>query len=321
MIKRTLEISSAPARLSVRHRQLVIARDGAEPVTAPIEDIGLLIIDQQATSYSHNALTTLAEAGAAVALCGANHLPAALVIPVVGNALQAERQRAQIAATKPLAKQLWRRLVAAKLARQADTLEGAGSDGVDLRAMARRVRSGDPENLEAQGAQRYWPRLFGKSFRRDPQGDPPNHLLNYGYAVIRAAAARALVGAGLLPAFGIQHSNRGNPFALADDLIEPFRPFVDAVVVEMVRAGLDQGELDRERKAPLLALLNRRVAIGGTTTPLSLAFGRVATSLAESFLNKSPRLILPERLLSEDEERAAAGLPAAPRAIHAAADP
>lgn len=319
MIRRTLEISSASTRLSVRHRQLVIARDGSEPVTTPIEDIGLIIIDQPVTSYTHGTLTALAEAGAAVALCGANHLPAAFVLPVVGNTLQAERQRAQIGATKPLVKQLWRRLVAAKLSRQADTLDGAGADGNDLRAMARRVRSGDPENLEAQGAQRYWPRLLGRKFRRDPQGEPPNHLLNYGYAVIRAAAARALVGAGLLPAFGVQHSNRGNPFALADDLIEPFRPFVDAVVVEMMRAGLGQGDLDRERKAPLLALLNRRVAIAGATTPISLAFGRAAASLAESFLKGSPHLTLPERLLSEDEERAAAGL--ATDSAHAAADP
>jgi CRISPR-associated protein Cas1 len=174
MIKRTIEISSGPARLSIRNRQLVIERNGCDPATVPPEDIGLLLIDHPAVSYTHAVFTTLCEHGAAIVLCGGAHLPAALVMPLAANTVQTERFRAQIEAPAPLRKQLWRQAVACKIAQQGAVLEAVTGSDAGLRAMARRVRSGDAGNLEAQAAQRYWPRLLGPGFRRARDGDPPS---------------------------------------------------------------------------------------------------------------------------------------------------
>ena len=292
-MSRTVAISS-PARLSLRHRQLVVARaDGSAP-TVPVEDLSLLVVDHPQVTYTHALLAALAEAKVAIVLCGPDHMPAGVVLPYAANALAGERLRAQLACPRPLAKRLWQAIVACKLRRQADLLRRAIGQDAGLEAMAGRVRSGDPENLEAQGAQRYWPRLFGPEFRRDRAGAPPNPLLNYGYAVLRAATARAVVGAGLLAGVGLFHTNRGDAFALASDLMEPFRPFVDGVVWEMARAGLAEGALDRLRKAHLLGVLNLAVGMDGQAMPLGLALHRAAASLAASFAARHVLLRLPE---------------------------
>lgn len=294
MSARTVEISAAPARLSLRHRQLVARREDGTERTTPIEDLALLVVDHPQVTYSHALLAALAEAKVATVLCGADHMPAGVLLPYAANALAGERLRAQLEAPRPLGKRLWQAMVACKLRRQADLLVRAtGSDG-GLAAMAGRVRSGDPGNLEAQGAQRYWPRLLGPAFRRDRAGQPPNNLLNYGYAVLRAATARAVVGAGLLAGVGLFHRNRGDAFALASDLMEPFRPFVDGVVWELAQAGMAAEALDRARKAHLLGVLNLGVAIGGQALPLGLALHRAAASLAESFAARKVLLRLPE---------------------------
>jgi CRISPR-associated protein Cas1 len=298
---RTIEITS-PARLNLRHRQLVIARDDGSAPSVPIEDLGLLVVDNPQVTYTHTLLAALAEAKVALVICGPDHLPASVALPYGGHTLAGERLRAQLDCPRPLAKRLWQAIVACKLRRQADLLSRATGQDAGLRAMAGRVRSGDPQNLEAQGAQRYWPRLLGPDFRRDRAGSAPNHLLNYGYAVLRAATARAIVGAGLLAGLGIFHSNRGDAFALASDLMEPFRPFLDGIVWELTTAGLAIGELDRARKAHLLAVLNLGVAIDRQAMPLSLALERAATSLAESFAERRNLLRLPD---------GAAGLPLA----------
>jgi CRISPR-associated protein Cas1 len=293
MSTRTVEISS-PARLSLRHRQLVVAReDGAEP-TVPIEDLALLVVDNPQVVYTHMLLAALAEAKVAVVMCGADHLPAGVLLPYAAHALAGERLRQQLACPRPLAKRLWQAIVACKLRRQADLLVRTVGHHGGLRPMANRVRSGDPENLEAQAAQRYWPLLFGPAFRRERGGDSPNHLLNYGYAVLRAATARAVVGAGLLAGLGVFHANRGDAFALASDLMEPFRPFVDGIAWELWRAGMAEGELDRTRKAHLLGVLHLGVAMDGQAMPLALALQRAAASLAESFAQRKVLLRLPE---------------------------
>ena len=293
MSSRTVEITS-PARLSLKHRQLVVAREDGSTPTVPLEDLGLLIVDQPQVTYTHAVMAALAEAKVATVLCGTDHMPAAVLLPYAANALAGERLRAQLGCPKPLSKRLWQAMIACKLRRQADLLERATGTHAGLRAMADRVRSGDPENLEAQGAQRYWPRLMGEKFRRDRGGAAPNHMLNYGYAVLRAATARAVVGAGLLAGLGVFHSNRGDAFALASDLMEPFRPFVDGIVWELVQAGMDDGALDRRRKAHLLAVLNLGVAIDGQAMPLSLALHRAAATLADSFAARTLALRLPE---------------------------
>lgn len=303
MIKRTIEISSGPTRLSIRNRQLVIDREGQETATVPAEDIGLLLVDHQAVSYTHSVFTILAEMGAAVVICGGTHLPDSMLMPIAANTVQTERFSAQIAAGVPLKKQLWRQSVAAKLANQAAVLEAASGSDAGIGAMAGKVRSGDPENLEAQGARRYWPRLFGRSFRRDREGEPPNNLLNYGYMATRAAMARALCAAGLLPTLGIHHRNRYNAFCLADDLMEPYRPLVDWKVVELARERVAPRMLGREEKAHLLGLFNHGVQIGDRRTPILLALHTTAASLARSFAEQRAQLLFPEGLPSAIDEQ------------------
>lgn len=293
MSGRTVEISS-PARLSLRQRQLAIAREDGSMPAVPLEDLALLLVDNPQVTYTHALLTALAEAKVATVVCGADHMPVGLLLPYAGHVLAGERLRAQLACPRPLAKRLWQDIIACKLRRQGDLLRRVTGQDAGLHAMAARVRSGDPDNREAQGAQRYWPRLLGSGFRRERDGAAPNPLLNYGYAVLRAATARAVVGSGLLAGVGLFHANRGDAFALASDLMEPFRPFVDGVVWELHAAGLTDGELDRARKAHLLAVLNLGVAMDGQAMPLLLALQRAAASLAESFVAKRNVLRLPE---------------------------
>ncbi|HEX7389422.1 MAG TPA: type II CRISPR-associated endonuclease Cas1 [Acidiphilium sp.] len=293
MSYRTVEIGS-PARLSLRHRQMVIAREDGSAPTVPIEDLDILLLAEPRITCSGALLVSLAEAKVATIICGTDYMPTGVLLPYAGNVLSGERLRAQLACPKPLSKRLWQTIIVCKLRRQGDLLASVTGTDAGLSAMARRVRSGDPDNLEAQGAQRYWPRLLGAKFRRDRTGEPPNHLLNYGYAVLRAATARAIVSAGLQAGIGLFHANRGDAFALASDLMEPFRPFVDGVVWELSRDGAAAGDLDRTCRTHLLSILNRAVAIDGQTMPLSLALTRTATSLAESFVARKSRLKLPE---------------------------
>jgi CRISP-associated protein Cas1 len=307
MNHRTVEISS-PAHLSMRHRQLVIGRSDGSAPTVPIEDLALLVVDNPQVTYTHALLAALAEAKVATVICGADHLPNAAVLPYAAHVSAGERLRVQLACPRPLVKRLWQTVVACKLRRQADLLIRTTGGDAGLHAMAGRVRSGDPDNLEAQGAQRYWPSLLGSGFRRERSGPAPNPLLNYGYTVLRAATARALVSSGLLPGVGLFHANRGDGFALASDLMEPFRPFVDGVVWELWHAGMADDELDRTRKAHLLGVLQIGVLMDGQAMPLSLALGRAASSLAESFLERRCLLRLPG---------GAAGLPEADKAEHA----
>jgi CRISPR-associated protein Cas1 len=314
MIRKILEISSGPARLSIQNQQLVIRRDGQEPRSVPVEDIGILLIDQVAVSYTHAVFTSLAEQGATVVFCGRNHMPSSMLMPLVGNTAQTERFAAQLTAGAPLKKQLWRQVVARKLLLQAAVLRATSGNDAGLGSMGRSVRSGDSTNLEAQGARRYWPRLFGEPFRRDPEGEPPNNLLNYGYMAVRAAVARALIAAGLLPTVGIHHHNRYNAFCLADDLMEPYRPLVDFKVWQIVRQELVPPDLGREAKAHLLGLFNESVLIDGRRSPVLLAIHSSAASLARSFAERRAQVSMPATLPRDAAQKEIDGTPEAGRA-------
>jgi CRISPR-associated protein Cas1 len=309
--------------LTVRNEQLlVLAKSGvpkalpAEPegllASIPCEDIGVVMVEEQGTTYSHAALTTLLKYDAAVVICGRNHLPVGLLLPFGEHTEVVWRIHDQLAVKKPLQKQLWRQLVQAKIRAQAANLPPNSAIRSRLLGLARQVRSGDPSNVEAQAARAYWSVLFanvaqppsavvslggtgvppaGRPFHRNSDGDGLNALLNYGYAVLRAAIARAIVSAGLLPALGIHHANRSNAFCLADDLIEPLRPLVDARVRALHESG--ETELNPGSKAELLKLLTAEVRVGEQAGPLMVALHRLVASLVRCFEGNAKRLEIP----------------------------
>lgn len=294
MIKRTVEISREPAHLTVRLDQLVLQRNGQTVGSIPCEDIGVVLVDQPGTTYTHAALARLAASDAAVVICGRDHLPAAILLPLADHTEVVWRVRDQLALAKPLRKQLWRQIVTAKIRAQASNLP-AGAARTRMLELARTVRSGDPENAEAQAARAYWTAFFeGIAFRRDRFGDGPNPLLNYGYAVLRAAIARAIVAAGLIPSLGIHHSNRSNNFCLADDLIEPLRPIVDRQVKRLVLGGAK--ELDQPTKAALLQVLACDTSFADQTGPLMVSLHRMVASLVQCLRGQSKTLVFPVQI-------------------------
>jgi len=297
MIKRTVEISQQPAHLTVQLDQLLVQRNGDTVGRIPCEDLGMLLVDQPAVTYTHHALTRLMEFDAAVVVCGRNHLPAGILLPLADHSQVVWRVQLQVDVPKPLVKQLWKQLVQAKIRAQAANL-APGPARTRLLEIARHVRSGDPANAEGQAARFYWPALFSETaFRRDPDGAPPNNLLNYGYAVVRAALARAIVAAGLLPALGLKHCNRANAFCLADDLIEPLRPLVDARVREMLSQG--DRELSPGVKAKLLALLAEPVVLRNEQGPLLVNLHRFVASLVACYEGNAKQLDIPLRPIDD----------------------
>lgn len=304
MLRKTLEFATPGTRLSVANRQLVIERPNVPKTTVPIEDLGVVVVDDQQASYTQAVFIELLNAGATVMVTGRDHLPLGLMLPLDAHHIQTQRHRAQIEASEPTRKQAWRALVSAKIEQQGRVLEYFTENDAGLAAMARRVRSGDPDNLEAQAAQRYWPRLFGDTFRRDRDAGGINALLNYGYAVIRAAVARAIVAVGLIPSLGVHHRNRANPFCLADDLFEPYRPYVDLRVKLIANEGNgDKASLEvRAWRAALLSLFNETILIDDRKLPLLLAIQASATSLCEMLTANGRKLAVPDSLpLSADE--------------------
>lgn len=295
MIKRTIEISQEPAYLTVKLDQLQIRRGGLVVGSIPCEDIGVVLVDQQQTTYSHAALAKLAESNAALVVCGRDHLPAAILLPLADHSQVVWRIDKQLAVSKPLRKQLWKQLVQAKIRAQAANLPRGLLTRSKLLDLARQVRSGDPTNIEAQAARLYWNHWIpAQAFRRDHNGAGLNGILNYGYAVVRAAIARAIVAAGLLPSLGLKHCHRANAFCLADDLIEPLRPLVDARARELCLAG--KMDLDREAKASLLELLAEDVRFAAESGPLMVTLHRYLASLVKCFDGEQTRLTIPESL-------------------------
>jgi CRISPR-associated protein Cas1 len=300
LIKRTVEISREAAHLAVQHQQLLIKRDGQTVGSIPCEDIGIVLVDHPGATYSHAALVALAESDAALVVCGHNHLPVALLLPLADHSQVVWRINEQLGASKPLQKQLWKQLIQAKIRAQARNLNANCPARSKLLDLARQVRSGDPSNLEAQAARVYWQHYRpDEFFRRDTNGEGLNSLLNYGYAVLRAAVARALVAAGLMPALGLHHSNRSNAFCLADDVMEPLRPLVDIRARDLFVQGYD--EVTPEAKAGLLTLLAEPVQMGNETGPLMVNLHRLAASLVKCFQGEAKNLEIPTYLAGGDE--------------------
>jgi CRISPR-associated protein Cas1 len=267
-MERIVDIGTEGLHLSAYRGFLIVAKDRVEVGRVALDDVHAVILHAHGCTWTGNLVAALAERGAPIVFCGSNHSPVAVTLPIDGHHGQGARMRAQWEAGKPLHKQLWRRIVTAKIVMQGSLLAVRGVPGAGaFELIARRVRSGDPDNLEAQAARRYWPALMGADFRRDRAAEGASALLNYGYAVLRATVARAIVAAGLHPTIGIFHANRGNAFALADDLIEPFRPLVDALVVSMLGQGVEV--LDPFLKRRFARLIAFDLRIGDESSPVS----------------------------------------------------
>lgn len=280
MIKRILEISSA-ARLRVRHRQLIVSREGEEDASVPIEDLGILILSNSAITHTQKVFTECLQNNVVIVLSDSRHLPCAAMMPLAGHSTHTKILAAQITATAPTKKRIWQAVVRAKIRHQAAVLRNvAPEEFKPLQAMVKLVQSGDSGNIEAQAARFYWPRLFGKSFRRNADADGANALLNYGYAIVRAATARAVVGAGLHPSLGIHHHNQYDSLCLADDLMEPLRPAVDRIVWEMARECPDERlELSPTVKKKLLGVLSMPCSMSDGQDPLMIAMHAYAASI------------------------------------------
>lgn len=292
---RVIEIANDGRHLAVLRGFMTVSADGAEIGRVPLDDIGVLLCHAHGLTYSNNLLVELSKRGAAMVLCGPNHMPVAWVWPLEGHHVQALRMRHQLDAGEPLKKRLWQRLVRAKILQQGAVLARLGKPGGAFDMLARKVRSGDPENIEAQAARRYWPLLMGEDFRRDRQSGGANAMLNYGYTVLRAGVARAVTSADLHPSIGLHHANRGNAMCLIDDLMEPFRPIVDFLVHGLV-AGSSE-EVTAETKPRLASVLSLDMATDRATSPVSTCLERLALSLATAFETTKPVLDLPNALL------------------------
>ena len=313
MIKKTLCFSN-PAYLSMRNKQLVIKipqveksdmPDGMKQefeTTRPIEDLGVVILDNKQITITSSLLAALLDNNCAVISCDDRSMPVGLLLPLEGNTIQSERFKDQIEASLPLKKQMWQQTIQAKVANQAAVLEACRDDKFPcMHIWAKDVASGDIMNVEARAAAFYWSNLFQcvfglESFTRGREGDSPNQLLNYGYAILRAIIARALVGSGLLPTLGIHHHNRYNAYCLADDIMEPYRPYVDELVYEIImKYGVPEEGIPAEIKRELLTIPTLDVTINDKRSPLMVAAGYTTASVARCFSGESRKIDYPKR--------------------------
>ena len=296
MIKRTLYFGN-PAYLKTTNEQLVIEmHDGGETKSAPIEDIGLLILDHQQITITQALLAKLLANNTAIITCDDTHHPTGMMLNLDGHTLQSQKFQAQVDATTPLKKQLWQQTVTAKIQNQAAMLAFAREENKLLLNLAASVKSGDSENYEAQAAAYYWKRVFPDflEFRRERYGPPPNNLLNYGYAILRAIVARSLTASGLLPTLGIHHRNQYNAYCLADDIMEPYRPYVDYIVWQIIRNNGKYLEMSPSMKKALLELPAMDVKIDGKKSPLMNAVQRTTASLSKCYEGTTRKLLYPE---------------------------
>jgi CRISPR-associated protein Cas1 len=294
---RILDISESGARLSLRHQQLVIERAEHGTVTVPFADLAVVLLAHPQVSLTQPVLSALAAHGGALIACDERRLPAGMFLPLQSHSVQNERMSAQAAISLPKRKRLWQQIVRAKIQTQAEVLSELRGTDAGLPALLPLVRSGDPANVEARAARRYWGVLFpGIDFRRDPDACDQNQLLNYGYAVLRAIVARAICAAGLHPSLGLHHHNKYNPFCLADDLMEPFRPVVDRVVASYVDREGKVSDLDPSARREILEALTQRCILNQEVRSLFDAASAMATSLAAVFLGERDELELPEHV-------------------------
>jgi CRISP-associated protein Cas1 len=314
MIKRTLYFGN-PAYLNTRDEQLIINLPNAKGIddltkmnTVPIEDIGIVILDHQQITISHALIAKLLANNAALITCDHTHHPTGLMLNLDGNQLQSARFKAQVDASLPLKKQLWQQTIKCKIQNQSAHLKKLGKNHGNLVKWSEDVKSGDTENLEARAAVYYWKNLFcdiqwsGDSslgnhlldFKREREGTPPNNLLNYGYAILRALVARSLVGSGLIPTLGIFHRNQYNAYCLADDIMEPYRPYVDSLIFSIITNGEDFTELTPSIKKQLLMIPVMDVVIEGERSPLMIAVQRTSSSLSKCYEGKTRKILYPE---------------------------
>ncbi|MCX8491360.1 MAG: type II CRISPR-associated endonuclease Cas1 [Cyclobacteriaceae bacterium] len=329
MIKRTLYFGN-PAYLSTKLNQLIVRLPQVEKnetlpevfkkeaaATIPIEDIGVVVLDHQQIGISQAVIAKLLDNNAAVITCNNTHHPTGLLLNLDGHSLHSQRFQAQLEATEPLKKQLWQQTIRTKILNQAAVLRSRGYGTQNMEHWANSVKSGDPENMEGRAAAWYWAHLFkgfkqlsndfeqlskssklleslSANFIRDPAGLPPNNLLNYSYALLRATMARSLVGSGLLPVMGIFHRNQYNAYCLADDMMEPYRPYADKLVVQLIEEEGLAEELTPAIKKKLLVLPAMDINIQGETSPLMIAMQRTTASLAKCFLGETRKVIYPD---------------------------
>lgn len=309
MIKKTLCFSN-PIYLSLRNAQLVLNVPEVESNktlpeaikkeaerTIPIEDIGVVILDNRRITITSGAMEALLENNCAVITCNQKSMPVGLLLPLCGNTTQNERFRSQLEASLPLRKQLWQQTIKQKILNQEHVLRiNTAQETNCMRVWSNDVRSGDPDNFEARAAAYYWKNVFTTypNFVRDREGTPPNNLLNYGYAILRAIIARALVGSGLLPTLGIHHHNRYNAYCLADDIMEPYRPYVDQLVLDIIQCNLEISDITRDLKMQLLGIPMLDVVINGKRSPLMIAAQQTTASLAKCFAGECKRISYPE---------------------------
>jgi len=303
MIKKTLCFSN-PVYLSKKNDQLLIKypesdqeEKKAETInTIPVEDIGIIILENPQITITHSLLSSLIDNNAAVVTCDKSRMPNGLFLPLESNALQSERFKSQIEASLPLKKQLWQQTISAKIRNQAANLREKGVKINNMILWGKKVRSGDPDNYEGRAAAYYWKNFFPMipEFIRDRNGEPPNNLLNYGYAILRSVVARGLVASGLIPTLGIHHSNKYNAYCLADDIMEPYRPYVDRVVFEIVENGEDFYELSTSIKKQLLTIPVLDVMINEEKRPLMIAVQTTTASLSKCYENEGRKISYPE---------------------------
>lgn len=285
--------------MNTRQEQLQVNyNDGLRPpVTVPIEDVGVVMIDHAQVTYSQTLLSKLIRNNVAFITCNEKHMPQGLILNLDGNHIQSERFKIQISASLPLKKNLWQQTIKAKILNQARLLEKNGFSVDNLNYWAGKVKSGDPENLEGRAAAFYWKQIFENyipNFLRGRYELEPNNLLNYGYAILRAIIARNLVGSGMMPTLGIHHKNKYNAYCLADDIMEPYRPFVDQVVLELVKSGLEEFELTKEVKKSLLKIPVIDVEMEGRLSPLMVASAKTTSSLFKCFEGESRKMVYPD---------------------------
>lgn len=308
MIKRTLYFGN-PAYLSTKLAQLeirlpeVVNNDTLSETfkenaikKVSIEDIGVVVLDHKRITITQGALAALLDNNVAVITCDEQRMPSGLMLPLSGNTTQSERFRHQIDASLPLKKQLWQQTIQYKILNQRAVLKSSRRlKCSNMEVWAKEVKSGDTENLEGRAAAYYWQNLFGEidGFRRSRDGVPPNNLLNYGYAILRAVVARALVGSGMIPTLGIHHHNRYNAYCLADDIMEPYRPYVDKLVVEMVDSGMDISKLTTDIKSKLLSIPILDVVINGKRNPLMIGVGITTASLYKCYSGELRKIAYP----------------------------
>lgn len=293
-MQRVVDLASDGLHVAVKRGFLTVSKDRQEVGRIALDDIGGVIAHAHGLTWSNTVFTRLSERSIPVVLCAQNHAPVASVWPIEGHHLQGARLNAQVDASRPVAKRLWRDIIVAKIRMQAAVIASTGGETGALDMLARKVRSGDPDNVEAQAARRYWPKLMGPDFRRDQGGYGDNALLNYGYTVLRACISRAICAAGLHPSIGLHHANRGNAFALADDLMEPYRAIVDRAVYSLKRQGIAEVTPDAKRRLAAITSLDLPTHAG--LSPMHVHSTRLAQQLAEVFCGQRRDIALPTPL-------------------------